>query len=533
MDRRRFLGVLGAAALAPVLQGCGTRRTIEGGIVGAAHRRGHRLFEPPPGPATTVDETGVVIAGGGVAGLAAGWKLARSGFDDFVLLELEDDIGGTAVAGANDVSAFPWGAHYVPVPTRDQRALCELLAEADVIAGFDASGRARPREECLVRAPEERLFHRGSWMEGLWLRDGADDADRKEFDRFQAMASELARRRDQEGRRVFTIPVARCGRDPETLALDRISMAEWLARNGYRSPRLLWYVDYACRDDYGSSPATTSAWAGLHYFASRQDGDGGVPAEFLTWPDGNGFLVRALAAPLAGRIRTGATVLAVDEREGRVLVTWVEERTGVLRALRARRCVVALPQFAARRILRGADAAADGFVHSPWAVANVTLASRPASRGFPEAWDNVLYESPSLGYVVATHQTDRRDRATVWTWYRPYPDGDPAAARRALLGRPWESWRDEILADLRTAHPDIEDHVTRIDVRVWGHAMVRPSPGFLFGGRREAAARPRGLLHFAGADLGGLPLFEEAQWSGVRAAEEVLAALGRSFESSL
>ena len=72
-----------------------------------------------------------------------------------------------------------------------------------------------------------------------------------------------------------------------------------------------------------------------------------------------------------------------------------------------------------------------------------------------------------------------------------------------------------------------------VDGWAWGHAMVRPEPGFLWDGVRERAALPRGRVHFAAADLGGLPLFEEAQWAGVRAAEEILAALGRKFESSL
>jgi hypothetical protein len=90
-----------------------------------------------------------------------------------------------------------------------------------------------------------------------------------------------------------------------------------------------------------------------------------------------------------------------------------------------------------------------------------------------------------------------------------------------------------VLADLSPAHADFADRVVSIDVRRWGHAMVRPEPGFLFGPAREKAARPLGPVHFAAADLGGLPLFEEAQWSGVRAAEEALAALGRDFESSL
>ena len=35
-----------------------------------------------------------------------------------------------------------------------------------------------------------------------------------------------------------------------------------------------------------------------------------------------------------------------------------------------------------------------------------------------QAWDNVLHDSPGLGYVVATHQQMRmRTGATVFTYY--------------------------------------------------------------------------------------------------------------------
>jgi hypothetical protein len=90
-----------------------------------------------------------------------------------------------------------------------------------------------------------------------------------------------------------------------------------------------------------------------------------------------------------------------------------------------------------------------------------------------------------------------------------------------------------VLDDLLPVHPDLEERVQGLDVQVWGHGMVLPAPGFLWGGAREAAAAPSGRVHFAAADLGGLPLFEEAQWAGVRAAEESLAAEGRRSESLL
>jgi len=61
--------------------------------------------------------------------------------------------------------------------------------------------------------------------------------------------------------------------------------------------------------------------------------------------------------------------------------------------------------------------------------------------------------------------------------------------------------------------------------------MVRPRPGFVWGAARQAAARPRGGIHFAHSDLSGVALFEEALDQGVRAAEEVLAARGIASES--
>ncbi len=87
------------------------------------------------------------------------------------------------------------------------------------------------------------------------------------------------------------------------------------------------------------------------------------------------------------------------------------------------------------------------------------------------------------------------------------------------MGRP-------LLADLSPAHPNLRELVERLDVMRWGHAMVRPKPGFLWGESRRKASAPYRRIHFAGADLSGLPLFEEALYHGVRAAEEVLAARG-------
>jgi phytoene dehydrogenase-like protein len=536
LRRRELMRAAAAAALSAALPACAARRrTIDGRIVGANDARGHLLRDGSSAPPTgTRERADVVIVGGGVAGLSAAWKLDKSGASDFVLLELENALGGTAQSGENAVSRHPWGAHYVPIPTREQRTLCEFLTGIGVIRGFDSAGRAVPVEEHVCRAPQERLYFRGKWSEGLYLRDGASSEDLRQFEAFQKITGELAARRDADGRRAFAIPVARSSREPDLVALDGVSMADWMTSHGFDSPRLRWYVEYACRDDFGSLLPTTSAWAGLHYFCSRVAAPGDDASEFLTWPEGNGFLARKLAESTKGRSRSGAVVTAVEPTGDGALVRYVDAATNTSREIAARRVVCAAPRFVARRIVAGLPKDDEGFRYVPWIVANLTMRSRPKERGFPVAWDNVLYESPSLGYVVATHQTDRLPRQdSVWTWYRPFCGADTVGERTAVYGKRWEDWRDAALADLAPAHPDIAEHVERIDVWRWGHGMIRPAPGFIWGGARERAARPLGAVHFAGADLGGLALFEEAQWSGVRAAEEILAALNVPFESSL
>ena len=76
--------------------------------------------------------------------------------------------------------------------------------------------------------------------------------------------------------------------------------------------------------------------------------------------------------------------------------------------------------------------------------------------------------------------------------------------------------------------------IERVDVFRWGHAMVRPVPGMFAGSlaalRQRAQQRICGM-HFAHPELSGLALFEEAQWQGVRAAEEVLRAQSHLSES--
>lgn len=534
---RRLAGAAGAAGLAGATAACrSTRRRPTGSIVGGAHARGHRVrdgFLPEP---QAWREAGVAILGGGVAGLSAAWALDRGGLRDFVVLELEDVAGGTARSGVDAVTRYPWGAHYVPVPSDQNHALVALLDEVGAVTGRDAHGRPVYAEDVLCRDPQERVFFKGEWYEGLYPRAGASARDLEELRAFEAEMRRWSAWRDSGGRRAFDLPRARGSDAEEVRALDRLSMAAYLDNHGWHSERLRWLVEYGCRDDFGATLAQTSAWAGVHYFAARLQDDG-APADFLTWPEGNGRLVGHLARRAADRLQTAAIVTDVRPGPHGVDVVWHDARTGKTSGVRARHAVFALPRFLAAHVVapyRSSPPAHLGeTVYGSWMVANLKLRDRPFSRGFPLAWDNVLYASPSLGYVVATHQTGRDYGPTVLTYYMPFLDDDPAAARRRLLATPWDDHVDAIFADLTRAHPGLPDLVENVDIYLWGHAMVRPRPGFLWSEALARSAEPLGRLRFAHTDLSGMALFEEAQHWGVRAAAEILALEGRGVDKDL
>src|SRR5262249_7488912 len=151
----------------------------------------------------------------------------------------------------------------------------------------------------------------GRWYEGLYLRAGASPEDLAQYDAFNKEIARWVGWRDGRGRRAFTIPVANCSDDAEVTALDKITISEWLDARAFTSPRLRWLIDYACRDDYGMTSDRTSAWAGLFYFASRVAKPGAEAAPLMTWPEGNGRLVRHLYESVKSKVRLGLAVAEI------------------------------------------------------------------------------------------------------------------------------------------------------------------------------------------------------------------------------
>lgn len=533
LSRREILTAFLGAQFASVA-GC-SRHALppKGELLSPNFDLGHRIRDrqlPPPSQ-DNIETVQVAIVGGGIAGLSAAWRLQQIGIEDFRVLELESTPGGTARSGRSGHFAYPWGAHYLPTPMVENQAIIDLLREMKVVEAVDEDGTPIVAEQYLCRDPEERVFHDGRWQEGLYPYEGASAEDLKQLGEFQDEVNRWVARRDSSNRRTFAIPVSRGSDDPEIMALDQESFAAWMDEKGWTSPRLRWLVDYSCRDDYGLSIEQTSAWAGLFYFASRIRESGDESQPVITWPEGNGRIVQHLANQCGNRLMhdQGVVEIRQDGSTSAVNLTVHDIVAQRSRIVRAERVIFAVPQFLAPHLIRGLDeqrvAAAKRFQYGSWLVANVHLSDRPPEDGFPMCWDNVIYGSKSLGYVCSTHQLGIDHGPTVWTWYYPFCDVDPKLSRQEMLSLGWAEWADLVLSDLETAHPSIRQLVTRVDVMRWGHAMVQPRVGFVSSPERREASKPAGLIHFAGTDLSGVALMEEALDHGVRAAEEVAKSI--------
>ena len=502
--RRRLLA---AAVVAPFISAaCKSGHVVTGQFTGASAERGHVLrgvralpqsssiqpsstqpgntrptsIQPNNTQPSTTHRVHTLIAGGGVAGLSAARALRLQGIQDFALLELEDTAGGNARAGSIAGMAHPMGAHYLPVPGDNAPEVQDFLEELGLRQRI--SGRWQYDERHLCHSPQERLFFNGVWQDGLLPMQGVNAQTLAQYAQFAKLIDQW------RATGYFQIPVKKQALAQSQYAQLATKFIAYLQQQGINDPHLLWYLDYCCRDDYGAGSDVVSTWAGIHYFAARHGfqwpgaQDAGPKDGVLTWPEGNGRLTKALAEPLADRIKTGRVVLRIEETSNGITADAFNTQTKAVERWLAERCVVALPLFiAARVVVNPPDflkEAAQNTTYASWLVANVHInAPLLDAVGAAPAWDNVVYGQSGLGYVDAQHQSTRTAPGpSVLTYYSAL--GTSSQARSRLLEKSWAQHKDDTLAELALAHPDIYQRAVQVDICRYGHAMAVPTPDF-------------------------------------------------------
>ncbi|KIC65252.1 twin-arginine translocation pathway signal protein [Chryseobacterium taiwanense] len=504
----------------PFLQYCSKKgKSLLLKITGTNHILGHQLWAKDfPKPSEEI-HTKYLIVGGGISGLSACRFLSQNNESDYLLLEMENHLGGNSSSGQNKFSKFPLGAHYLPLPNKENTEIIEFLRESGIYQGNDETGEPVLDEYQMTFPQQERLFFRNSWQNDIVPQNGISPETKKEFEVFFKMMDQFKNKKDSVGRYWFSIPVQDSSQEDEVLQLEKIIFKDWLVQENFKSEELLWLLDYSCRDDYGLGIDYVSAWAGIHYFAGRKNNwSKKYKEQVFTWPEGNARLTKHFSIYTEQKSLPNHLVFEVKINNNVEVLSFdnIQKKT---KKIIAEKVLFATPQFVNERIFN--HKRASDFHYVPWLLTTITLKNEFG--GDEElAWDNVIFGSDGLGYIYDQHQNIEQIMGEkVITYYRSFSTNDCKKARKKLYALKEDQLKTLVLDDLKKAHPLIEDFIIEMQLHKIGHAMIAPVPNQIFG-NLKAKEPIDGKVFFAHSDLSGISIFEEAFYQGLRAASQMI-----------
>lgn len=524
MDRRAFIKkAMLMTGSGVIYASCKVNgKTISGTIVGQNAGLGHLVRDKKLSQATSFIDKEVVIIGGGISGLSAARALTKNNIRNVLMIEMDSHLGGNSKWGENDYSQYPFGAHYLPIPNNHQKEITDFLQSCNIITAY-SNELPDYNEAYLCHAPEDRLYINNFWQEGVVPAYGIAEADKQTIERFLKEMESYKWQKGNDDKYFFDIPISSSSEDSKYQYLDGLTLAEWLAENSYKSEHLNHYLNYAMKDDFGVDIAQISAWVGIHYFAARKGkANNAESSDILTWPGGNGFLAQQLLKQTNAEIQHSSMVYHIEERGNEVLLSYYNGETNEVKGIKAKYVIAAIPAFIFKRLMGNHQPSK--IPYSTWMIGNLVVKNDLIERkGAWMSWDNVIYNSESLGYINNNHQLlNRVNNHLNLTYYLPFTNGDHTT-RQKVLDTTYEAWVKTIIDDLKMVHPNIEECLVKVDIHLWGHAMVQPKTGWIFGDYRKSLNENNSNRIFtAHTDYAGISIFEEAFYQGWYAAEKVM-----------
>lgn len=493
-------------------------------LTGTNHILGHQLWlKNFPKPKET-QYYKYIIVGGGVSGLSAARSFIKKGIHDFVILELENSVGGNSNYSSNQYSKFPLAAHYLPLPNLRDQELIEFLKETKIILDFK-DNQPIYDEEQICFAQNERLFIKNNWQSGLVPRDGNSKDSNNQIDQFLTKMDEFRKSKGSDNKYFFDIPLSFASRDHSLNYLDDMTMVEWLRNNDFNSKELISYINYCCRDDFGLGVNFISAWAGIYYFASRKKENLNYDDVVFTWPEGNGRLVDHLKNEIPKQnIITNHLVFDIKDNSQQIEVLVYNSKNKTSLLLKAEKVILTTPQYVNKYLVKEKVIFKDLFNYAPWFTATITLSKEFDNQNNPFAWDNVIFEGKGLGYVYNQHQNlEQLVSNKVITYYHSLESENPSKDRKTLYEKSAEFWKQIVINDLKIAHPDIENYIDEIVIHKIGHGMISPKPGFIKSvNLKKMNESINEKIYFAHTDLVGVSIFEEAFHQGINIVNKIL-----------
>ena len=445
----------------------------------------------------------VVVIGGGIAGLAAAWRLRSR---DVVLLEAADRLGGRLRSEPCGDYWLNYGAHLFPAPG--------TLVDSMV-------------RECGL----ETVPVRGSMM-GLAVGPKLLDRGRVETYPFRLPLGLRERAAFAAAGLKVQRAVARYHREAAARPGETATevRARVLAYEGHRTfadflgdlPPAVESIFSCAAHRATAELSELSAGCGIGLFALVWGGRGSLIARNLV--GGGGALPAALGHALGDRARTGSRVASVREDGGELVVEYDGEGGG--RRLRARHVIVAAQApHAAALVEPVAHEAAAALARMTYGAFLSVAVETNETSAMP--WDRVYaMATPGRAFDMFTNQGQalRGGGTRLRGGSLMLFAGAHAAAE--LMRESDAVIVDRFLGDLHDLYPQTRGIVAGAKVHRWelGNVYARPGRARLQA-PLEGALGVHGNLHLAGDYFAELGNMEAAARTGAVAAERVVGLL--------
>jgi protoporphyrinogen oxidase len=441
--------------------------------------RDGKLFSRPPVSA----HHDVVIVGGGISGLTAGYLLRGR---DFLLLEKEPHWGGNAYA--MDYRGNPYGT-----------GTAFLYKEEYPYAFAKEIGL----DPLPINSPDGSII-KGQFIADAW-GDGLNKLPypatvRESFKKFkkEVLAIDLKRREKE----LYSIPLT-----------DLLK--------GHASELKQWWDAYGT-SNYGATSESAAAAVGvieLQEMAKESRGD-----DRYTWPGGLGAmatkLVEVLQPKHADRMQTGATTVAVAPGAKDVRVTYIQGTE--LKTIAAKAVIMATPKFITRRIVEGLpEKQSDAMrkIHYiPYAVVNLIFDKPVFNQGYDTWCPGNTFTDILVADWVVRNQPGYRQKYNILSCYTPMAEDDRGYLLTDLSTRKVAA---NVLRDFQKLFPG--SNVDPVEVHIYrrGHPLYMSTPG-LYTEVQPVARHPMDRVFFANTDSEGPEsTVNEAITSAQRAVRQV------------
>lgn len=447
----------------------------------------------------------VVIVGGGIAGLAAAWRLRHR---DAVLLEAEGRVGGRIRSERRGPYWLNWGGHVFAGGNTSTAWLLNATGTDSMKVPGSLAGLAMNGKLLLNGRVEGYPFRIPmSWSSRFaMLKAGAKVglavAKYARIVRLRPGEDEAARQRrvyDFMNDRSFAEFIGDLPEDAEALFKPTVTRS-------------------------AADIDEISAGAGVGYFSLVWNIGGGLSQNILGGPS---TLTEGIAAALSDRVELNSAVDEIVQKQKSAVVRY--RQNGVEKQVEARCVVLATPATVSHRIAADLEPevreALSKVVYGPYVSA--AFLTNEAER---QVWDDAYAVATpkrsfnialNMSNIVRAREAERQPGSSIMTF-------SPGSLARRLLEVDDDEVLRTYLADLDQVLPGFAEKVAEAEVQRWPTGAPYCFPGR--GKLQQALTRRGGRVFLAGDYLGTL-YSETAIQTGLSAAQEVQSLLATERKS--